>query len=91
MIKRDLLSKMFLDAGEAIVVASFWEDLIQQIIIACAVVLINVILYPLLKAVLLKLNKKFNLNLKIEEVEKIEEEVKDKVEEILKESIDKKE
>lgn len=58
---KNFLTKTSLDVIEGITISQFFVDFVKQIIIAVAVVIVNTLMYPLLKYVLNRVYKKFNI------------------------------
>ncbi len=82
----NVLTKSAIDMVETATVSQFFTDFLQQVIVAIAIVLINTLLYPLLKYFLNKIYKKFGINADTQKevndiVDKSQEEINDKLKE----------
>ncbi len=82
----NVLTKSAIDMVETATVSQFFTDFLQQVIVAVAIVLINTLLYPLLKYFLNKIYKKFGINADTQKevndiVDKSQEEINDKLKE----------
>ena len=82
----NVLTKSAIDMVETATVTQFFTDFLQQVIVAIAIVLINTLLYPLLKYFLNKIYKKFGINQDTQKdindlVDKSQEEINEKLKE----------
>lgn len=86
-MKRDFIAKCGIDAGASVCVyEAFSTELLQQCLIAICIVIINVFCYPLFKCLFKWFNKKLNLGVKDEEIEKGAKEASDKVKDAVKDA-----
>lgn len=90
MLKRDFIAKCSIDAGASVCVyEAFSTELLQQCIIAVCIVIINVFCYPLFKCLFKALNKKFKLDIKDEEIDKVAKDASEKVKDAVNKAKDK--
>lgn len=79
-MKRDFILKCGIDASaSACIYEAFSVELLQQCIIAICIVVINVFCYPLFKFFFKWFNKKLNLGIKEEDIEKGAKEATEKI------------
>ena len=89
-MKRDFIAKCGLDVGEVVgVYTAFSTELLQQCLIAICIVIINVFFYPIFKALLKWFNKKLNLGVKEDEIEKASKEAEEKIKEAVQKANEK--
>lgn len=89
-MKRDFIAKCGVDVGASVgVYTAFSTQLMQQCLIAICIVIINVFFYPIFKALLKWFNKKLNLGVKDDEIEKASKEAEEKIKEAVNKAKDK--
>lgn len=89
-MKRDFIAKCGVDVGASVgVYTAFSTELLQQCLIAICIIIINVFFYPLFKTLLNWFNKKLNLGVKNEDIEKASKEAEEKIKEAVKKAQDK--
>ena len=86
-MKRDFIAKCGIDASACVCIyETFSIELIQQCIIAVCIVIINVFCYPLFKCFFQWFNRKLNLGVKNEDIEKGAKDASEKIKDAVKEA-----